>query len=36
MKVGESIGAGTEWAGWAYAHPKNNLGGNRQPWIFIP
>jgi len=26
MRVGESMGAGTEWAGWTYAHPRNNLG----------
>jgi len=28
---GSSMGAGTGWAGWANAHPGNNLDGHCPP-----
>jgi len=27
----QPMGAGTGWAGWASAHPENNLGGHCPP-----
>jgi len=29
------MGGGTGWAGWACAHPGNNLGEHCPPLIFI-
>jgi len=29
------MGAGTGWAGWASAHPGNNLGGHCPPGISL-
>jgi len=29
--IGHTMGAGTGWAGWASAHPGNNLGGHSPP-----
>jgi len=29
------MGTGTGWAGWARAHPGNNLGWNCPPWISL-
>jgi len=31
---GQTMGAGTGWAGWASAHPGKNQGGHGPPWKF--